>query len=74
MNKLAAALEGQNGGADWQGVSYVRIDGSSDSRDRRAAVAQFRDDPNIAVALLSVTAAGMTALASCPQSCLKPPG
>ena len=58
MNKLAAALEGQGGGADWQGISYVRIDGASDSKDRRAAVAQFRDDPNIAVALLSVTAAG----------------
>ncbi|KAK9844937.1 hypothetical protein WJX74_008894 [Apatococcus lobatus] len=59
MNKLAAALEGQGGGADWQGIPYVRIDGASDSRDRRAAVAQFRDDPAIAVALLSVTAAGI---------------
>ena len=63
MNKLAAALEGQGGGADWPGIGYVRIDGASDSRDRRAAVAQFRDDPNIAVALLSVTAAGEQLLA-----------
>ncbi|KAK9866369.1 hypothetical protein WJX84_005962 [Apatococcus fuscideae] len=59
MNKLAAALEGQGGGADWQGIRYVRIDGASDSRDRRAAVAQFRDDPGVQVALLSVTAAGI---------------
>ncbi len=64
MNKLAAALEGEGGGADWRGIGYVRIDGASDSRDRRSAVAKFRDDSNIHVALLSVTAAGTPVLLS----------
>ena len=32
MNKLADALEGGSG--SWQGVSYLRIDGVTDSRDR----------------------------------------
>lgn len=56
MDKLAAALSGQH--QNFAGVVYVRIDGSTDSEDRRAAVNRFRDDPTVSVALLSVTAAG----------------
>ncbi len=34
---------GRGGGAAvWQGVNYVRIDGSHDSAERRAAVIRFR--------------------------------
>lgn len=56
MNRLANALEGTEKG--WDGAKYVRIDGGTDHEDRRLAVNQFRDDPSVAVALLSVTAAG----------------
>ncbi|GIM10872.1 hypothetical protein Vretimale_14479, partial [Volvox reticuliferus] len=50
------------GGGDaavWQGVNYVRIDGSHDSGERRTAVMRFRDDPTVRVALLSITAAAV---------------
>ena len=57
MNKLADALEG--GSQGWQGARYVRIEGATHVRDRHAAVAAFRKDPAIRVALLSVTAAGV---------------
>ena len=58
MSQLANALEGQAG--EGQGrVSYVRVDGDTDSRDRRSAVLKFRDDPSVKVALLSITAAGL---------------
>ena len=56
MDQIAAALEGQY--KNWEGVKYVRIDGSTDSLDRRTATHRFRDDPTISVALLSITAAG----------------
>lgn len=56
MDSLAAALSGQD--SAFPGAAFVRIDGSTDAIDRRAAVARFRDDPNISVALLSITAAG----------------
>jgi hypothetical protein len=39
------------------GVPFVRIDGSHTSEERRAAVAAFRSDARIRVALLSITAA-----------------
>ncbi len=67
MAKLAAALEGEGGG-DWAGAEYVRIDGATDHRDRRAAAARFRDDPAVRVALLSITAAGAE-FCSCSCSC-----
>lgn len=57
MDQIASALEGQHKG--WEGVNYVRIDGSTDSLDRRKATQRFRDDPTISVALLSITAAGV---------------
>lgn len=60
MAKLAEALSGQGSGAEWGGAAFVQIDGSTDSYDRRLAVNRFRDDPTIQVALLSVTAAGVT--------------
>ncbi|EFJ47804.1 hypothetical protein VOLCADRAFT_91788 [Volvox carteri f. nagariensis] len=50
---------GAGGGAVWQGVNYVRIDGSHDSGERRTAVMRFRDDPTVRVALLSITAAAV---------------
>lgn len=56
MDKLAYALEGQERG--WTGAKYVRIDGSTDHRDRQEAVRQFANDPTVSVALLSITAAG----------------
>ena len=56
MDQIAAAFEGQH--KNWEGVKYVRIDGSTDPLDRRTATHRFRDDPNISVALLSITAAG----------------
>ena len=56
MDRLGAALEGQE--SKWGGAKYVRIDGSTDHQDRQTAVHQFRDDPTVKVALLSVTAAG----------------
>ena len=59
MNKLADALEG--GSQGWQGARYVRIEGATHVRDRHAALAAFRKDPAIRVALLSVTAAGKVA-------------
>jgi SNF2 family DNA or RNA helicase len=43
----------------WRGVGFVRVDGSHDSQERLMAVQRFRTDPNIRVALLSVTAAGV---------------
>ena len=43
----------------WAGAAYVRIEGSTDPRDRLQAAARFRNDPSIRVALLSVTAAGV---------------
>ncbi len=58
MSKLANALEGSPGKEGWGGVPYVRIDGETDSRDRRTACLQFKEDPAIGVALLSITAAG----------------
>jgi SNF2 family DNA or RNA helicase len=58
MAKLAEALSGEGPWSDWGGVPFVRIDGSTDSFDRRSVVNRFRDDPSIRVALLSVTAAG----------------
>ena len=58
MSKLANALEGHQGKDSWAGVPYVRIDGETNSRDRRTASIQFREDPAIRVALLSITAAG----------------
>lgn len=58
MSQLANALEGGPGKEGWGGVPYVRIDGETDSRDRRTACLQFKEDPAIRVALLSITAAG----------------
>ena len=43
----------------WRGVEFVRVDGSHDSQERLTAVQRFRSDPNVRVALLSVTAAGV---------------
>lgn len=57
MSQLANALEGQEGEAPGR-TSYVRVDGDTDSRDRRSAVLKFREDPTVKVALLSITAAG----------------
>ena len=57
MRKLAQELEG-TGQAEWAGVGYVQIDGSTDQRDRRDACQRFKNDPSIRVALLSVMAAG----------------
>ncbi len=56
MNRLAGALEGDQG---WAPVSYVRIDGDTDGPDRLAATRRFASDPSIRAALLSVTAAGV---------------
>ena len=58
MSRLANALEGNNSRDGWGGVPYVRIDGETDGRDRRTACLQFKEDPSIRVALLSITAAG----------------
>lgn len=58
MSKLANALEGGPSKEGWGGVPYVRIDGDTDSRDRRTACLQFKEDPVVRVALLSITAAG----------------
>lgn len=58
MSKLAHALEGSPGKEGWGGVPYVRIDGETDSRDRLTACLQFKEDPAIRAALLSITAAG----------------
>ena len=58
MSRLANALEGSSGKESWSGVPYVRIDGDTDSRDRQTACLQFKEDPTIRVALLSITAAG----------------
>lgn len=71
MAKLAAVLEGEGGG-EWAGAEYVRIEGATDHRDRRAAAARFRDDPAVRVALLSVTAAGARpSVTNCPISFVK---
>jgi hypothetical protein len=43
----------------WQGVGYVRVDGSHDSQERLEAVRRFKNDPSVRVALLSITAAGI---------------
>ena len=59
MSQLANALEGQDGEGAGR-VPYVRVDGDSDSRDRRSAVLKFREDPSVKVALLSITAAGLS--------------
>ena len=64
MRKLAQELEG-TGQAEWAGVGYVQIDGSTDQRDRRDACQRFKNDPSIRVALLSVMAAGKRHLCSC---------
>lgn len=56
MDGLASALEGEMNG--WDGVGYVRIDGSNDAIERRTAANRFRDDPTVSIALLSITAAG----------------
>ena len=64
MSQLANALEGTSGKEGWTGVPYVRIDGDTDSRDRQTACLQFREDPAIRVALLSITAAGALYLGS----------
>ena len=56
MDELARFCEGLKPG--WQGVKYVRIDGSTDPIERRTSAHSFRDDPSISVALLSITAAG----------------
>eukprot|EP00775_Hariotina_reticulata_P011000 gene11000-11154_t len=37
---------GGAGRPGWRGVSYVRVDGSHDSRERQAAVARFKSDPS----------------------------
>lgn len=70
MNALAAALDNLlcRGGrrmssAQWQNnihraYEFVRIDGETDAEGRRQAVERFRSDPQVRVALLSVTAAG----------------
>ena len=58
MSKLANALEGNQAKDGWAGVPYVRIDGETDSRDRRTACLRFKEEPAIRVALLSITAAG----------------
>ncbi len=74
MRKLARELEG-TGQADWAGVGYVQIDGSTDHRDRRDACQRFKNDPCIRVALLSVMAAGKGpdhAYLSCLSRCLHP--
>ena len=61
MSRLANALEGSQGGKEgWAGVPYVRIDGETDSRDRRTACLHFKEDPAIRAALLSITAAGVS--------------
>ena len=39
-------------------VPYVRLDGSTPSRDRHAAVARFQSDASVRAALLSMTACG----------------
>ena len=60
ISRLANTLEAPPGGKEgWGGVPYVRIDGDTDSRDRRSACLQFKEDPAIRVALLSITAAGV---------------
>lgn len=59
MSQLANALEGQDGEGAGR-VPYVRVDGDTDSRDRRSAVLKFREDPSVKVALLSITAAGLS--------------
>ena len=58
MHEDVADSQVQSNGAAGSGVPYVRIDGDTDSRDRRAAVKRFADEPGVRVALLSVTAAG----------------
>lgn len=60
----AAAAEGGSSSMaairrPWRGVSYVRVDGSHDSTERLAAVRRFKSDPNVQVALLSITAAAV---------------
>lgn len=70
MTKLAEALSGEGPGSEWGSVPFVRIDGSTDSYDRRLAVNRFRDDPNVRVALLSVTAAGAWLITTFGQSCI----
>ena len=71
MSKLANALEGNQGKEGWPGVPYVRIDGDTDGRDRRTACLQFKEDPAIRAALLSITAAGeLLAALKCHQRCL----
>ncbi len=40
-------------------MQYIRIQGDVPPSERQALVARFRDDPDVRVALLSVTAAGV---------------
>ena len=70
MSKLANALEGNQAKDGWAGVPYVRIDGETDSRDRRTACLRFKEDPAIRVALLSITAAGAPLLSELVLSVL----
>lgn len=68
MNALAAALDNLlcRGGRRKSGAQnnihrvyeFVRIDGETDAEGRRQAVERFRNDPQVRVALLSITAAG----------------
>lgn len=56
MNCIAKALEGLE---DYPAVGFIRIDGTTDSQDRRDLCNAFRNDPRRRVALLSITAAGV---------------
>lgn len=54
MDGLATEFEAMLGS-----TGYVRIDGQSDSTDRMQAVNKFRCNPDVRLALLSITAAGV---------------
>ncbi|KAI9179324.1 TATA-binding protein-associated factor mot1 [Blastocladiella emersonii ATCC 22665] len=45
--------------AHMPGVSYLRLDGSTDQRHRHSLVQQFNDDPSIDVLLLTTQAGGL---------------
>eukprot|EP00803_Ostreobium_quekettii_P008937 evm.model.scf_153.2 EVM.evm.TU.scf_153.2 scf_153:8261-20215(-) len=65
MDGLAAALEGLSCGSstsdcgDGQAIGYVRVDGECLASERLEAVRRFSNNPEIRVALLSLTAAGV---------------
>ena len=68
MDGLAVALEGLSCGGTAEGkrtfdfeqaVGYIRIDGDCPPAERLEAVRRFSIDPEVRVALLSVTAAGV---------------